>query len=282
VLKSCELVGGDPGLALPFAAGLEILHNFTLVHDDIMDNDPIRRGAPTIHSKWGVPVAIASGDLLFAKVNQAMYASYFDGSLSGDRVLESIRIMTDATINICEGQVLDVSFPDTRDVSPEDYIYMVGGKTSALFKACAEIGAIVGGADKENVGRLGSFAWDAGIAFQIVDDILGLTADEEVLGKPVGSDLREGKKTLIVAYALENASPDERKAILKVIGNKKANPGDIEAAKEALVSSGSIEYAKGEAAEYIRSSKESLESFPDVQARRDLLELIDYFCSRSY
>jgi geranylgeranyl diphosphate synthase type I len=282
VLKSCELVGGDPGLALPFAAGLEILHNFTLIHDDIMDNDPVRRGAPTIHSKWGVPVAIASGDLLFAKVYQAMYASYFDGSLPGDRVLDSMKAVTEATIGICEGQVLDVSFPDTRDVSMEDYIFMVGAKTSALFKACAEIGAIVGGANKEDVERLGSFAWDAGIAFQIVDDILGVTADEEKLGKPVGSDLREGKKTLIIVHALENASPVEKEAILKVLGDGNADPRDIEAANEALVSTGAIDYAKMRAAEYVRSSKESLEAFPEIQSRRDLLELIDYFTSRDY
>jgi geranylgeranyl diphosphate synthase type I len=275
-------VGGDPSLALPFAAGLEILHSFTLIHDDIMDNDTIRRGSPTIHSKWGVPLGIASGDLLFAKVYQAMYAPYFDGSLPGDRVLESIKAVTEATISICEGQVLDVSFPDTRDISPEDYIFMVGGKTSALFKACAEIGAIVGGANKEDVERLGSFAWDAGLAFQIVDDVLGATGDEETLGKPVGSDFREGKKTLLVVHALENASPSEKNAILKVLGEGNADPRDIEAAKEALASTGAIDYAKGKAAEYVRSSKESLEAFPDVQPRRDLLGLIDYFSSRDY
>jgi geranylgeranyl diphosphate synthase type I len=275
-------VGGDPDSAIPFAAGLEILHNFTLIHDDIMDNDLTRRGAPTVHSKWGVPVAIASGDLLFAKVYQAMYASYVDGSLPGDRVLESIMTVTEATINLCEGQVLDVSFSDTRNVSQEDYIFMVGGKTSALFKACAEVGAIVGGADREGVERLGSFAWDAGIAFQIMDDVLGVTADEKVLGKPVGSDLREGKKTLIVAYALENASPGEREVILNALGNKKASPQDINAASEALVSSGAIGYAKRRAAEYVGSSKDSLGTFPDVQARRDLLELVDYFSSRDY
>ena len=164
----------------------------------------------------------------------------------------------------------------------EDYIFMVGAKTSALFKACAEIGAIVGGANKEDVEKLGSFAWDAGIAFQIVDDILGATADEEKLGKPVGSDLREGKKTLIIVHALENASPGEKEAILKVLGDGNADPRDIEAANEALVSTGAIDYAKMRAAEYSRSSKESLEAFPDIQARRDLWELIDYFSSRNY
>jgi geranylgeranyl diphosphate synthase type I len=159
---------------------------------------------------------------------------------------------------------------------------MVGGKTSALFKACAEIGAIVGGANKEDVERLGAFAWDAGIAFQIVDDILGATGDEETLGKSVGSDLREGKKTLIIVHALENASPDEKEAILKVLGDENADPRDIEAANEALVSTGAIDYAKRRAEEYIRNSKESLEAFPDIQARRDLFELIDYFSSRDY
>jgi geranylgeranyl diphosphate synthase type I len=275
-------VGGDPDLAIPFAAGLEILHNFTLIHDDIMDNDSIRRGTSTVHSKWGVNMAIASGDLLFAKVYQAMYASYLDGSLSCSRVLESIKTVTEATISLCEGQVLDISFPDTRDVSQEDYIFMVEGKTSALFKACAEIGAIVGGADRESIKALGSFAWDAGIAFQIVDDILGALANEETLGKPVGSDLKEGKKTLIVVYALENTSPREKEVILKVLGDENADPRDIEGASEVLVSSGSIDYAKRRAMMYVRSSKDSLGAFPDVQARRDLLELVEYFSSRDY
>ena len=281
VLKSCELVGGNPSLALPFAAGLEILHNFTLIHDDIMDNDPIRRGAPSIHAKWGVPVAIASGDLLFAKVYQALYASYFDGSLPGDRVLESMKAVTEATISICEGQVLDVSFPDMSDISPDDYIFMVGGKTSTLFKACAEIGAIVGGANKEDVERLGSFAWDAGIAFQIVDDILGVTADKETLGKPVGSDLREGKKTLIVVHALENSTSVDRDTILKVLGKDDSAPIDIEAAIKVLVDLGSIEYAKKIAWEYAGNSKVMLEFFPESEAKRSLLEMLEYFMRRS-
>jgi len=115
-----------------------------------------------------------------------------------------------------------------------------------------------------------------------VDDILGATADEETLGKPVGSDLREGKKTLIVVHALDKASPDEKSAILKVLGDGNADPQDIAAANEALISTGAIDYAKRRAEEYVRTSKERLEAFPDVQARRDLLELIEYFSSRDY
>jgi len=246
-----------------------------------MDNDPIRRGAPSIHAKWGVPVAIASGDLLFSKVYQAMYASYFDGSMPGDRVLESMKAMTEATISICEGQVLDISFPEMNDVTPNDYIFMVGGKTSALFKACAEIGAIVGGANKEEVERLGSFAWDAGIAFQIVDDILGVTADEGTLGKPVGSDLREGKKTLIVVHALEYSTSVDRDTILKVLGKDDSTPIEIEAAIKVLDDLGSIEYAKKIACEYAGNSKAMLELFPESEAKRNLLEMLEYFMRRS-
>ncbi|MGD2200671.1 MAG: polyprenyl synthetase family protein [Candidatus Bathyarchaeota archaeon] len=282
VMKVCELVGGDPEDALPFAAAMEILHNFTLVHDDIMDNDTIRRGSPTVHVKWGAPIAIASGDLLFAKVYEAMYALHKEGTLPCERVIECIRRVTDATIAICEGQVLDVSYPDTAEVSEEDYVLMVGSKTSALFKACAEVGAIAGGADQCQVEKLGSFAWDAGIAFQIVDDILGALADEEELGKPVGSDLREGKKTLIIIHALGKAPPRERAAILKVLGDEGADPEDLEVATNALLVTGAIDYAKEKAREYSIRAKEILSSFPDSQAKEDLLKMVDYFMSRSY
>lgn len=282
VLKACELVGGDPDIAVPYAAAMEILHNFTLIHDDIMDNDSLRRGEPTVHSRWGVPIAIASGDLLFAKVYEAMYRPAIQGTLPCDRVMESIKRVTDAAIAICEGQVLDVSYPNTSDVSEEDYIFMVGSKTSALFEACAEVGAIVGGGDEEQVEGVGSFAYDAGIAFQIVDDILGATADEETLGKPVGSDLREGKKTLIFIHALKNASPEGKATILKVLGSADALASDVTAANRVLFESGSIEYAKEAARRYSANARAMLDYFPDSAAKEDLLEMLEYFMSRTY
>ena len=282
VMNSCEAVGGDPDVALPFAAALEVLHNFTLVHDDIMDNDSLRRGAPTVHIEWGVPIAIAAGDLLFAKVYEAMYHPYLDGVLTGLSVMKCISKVTEATIAICEGQVLDVSYPDTKDVTEDDYIFMVGAKTSALFKACAEIGAIAGGADDDQIERLGSFAWDAGIAFQIADDILGATASEETLGKPVGSDLREGKKTLIIIHALNKATTGDREAILRVMGKDDPSPIDMETAIEALENIGSIDYAKKIAEEHSNNARAMLEPFPETEAKRNLLEMLEYFTSRSY
>lgn len=281
-LKSCELFDGDTEVAIPYAAGLEILHNFTLIHDDVMDHDDLRRGVPTVHVKWGEPMAILSGDLLFVKVSQAMIEPALNGKITADRAISCIEKMSRAMIDICEGQALDTAFPSSEDVTEDDYLFMVGGKTAALFKACAEIGAIVGGASDDDVEKLGSFAMNAGIAFQIVDDILGLTADEATLGKPVGSDLREEKKTMIVIHALENASQKELTALKRVLGVKDAKASDIEAANAALQSAGSIEYARQRAKDYVERATSALNSYPETAAKRDLLELVEFFCSRIY
>ncbi len=280
-MKSCEAMGGHSKDAIPFAAALEILHNFTLVHDDVMDNDSMRRGAPTVHTKWGVPMAIAAGDLLFAKVFQAM-TTYAPEGMNARRINECIEIATTATIEICEGQALDISFPNTVDVTEDDYITMVGGKTSALFKACAEVGAIVGGGKKRQVKAIGQFAWDAGIAFQLMDDYLGATADEKTLGKPVGSDLREGKKTFIILHALRKAKPRQKERILTVLGNPAATKQQIEETNTLLKEIDSIDYTLKRADKYIATAKKHINKLPDTEAKSDLLALIDYFINRQY
>ena len=282
VMKSCELVCGNVNNSVPFAAALEVLHNFTLIHDDIMDNDDFRRGVPTVHTKWGVPIGVASGDLLFSKVYDFIIDAYKLGKISGEGALECIERVTDASIAICEGQVLDTSFPSMENVTEEDYIEMVGGKTSALFKACAEIGGIVGGASKEQIKNLGQFAWDSGIAFQIVDDILGVISDKKTLGKPIGSDLREGKKTIIIIYALQNGTEEENKAIRKVLGVRNVSEENILVANEALKSSGGLDYARGKAENYVKQAYSHLDTFRDCEAKEDLKKLIHYFTERLY
>jgi geranylgeranyl diphosphate synthase type I len=280
-LKACEAVGGNPKDAIPFAAALEILHNFTLVHDDVMDNDPVRRGASTVHIMWGVPIAICAGDLLFAKVFEAMTV-YAPKNMSAKRVNLCITKVTEATIELCEGQVLDVSFPNTSDVSEEDYIAMVGGKTGALFKACAEVGAIVGGGKTRQVKALGKFAWNAGIAFQLIDDYLGIIGDEKKMGKPVGSDIREGKKTLIMIHALRKAKPKQKEQIFTVLGNHSATRQEINEINRLLRDIGSVDYALKKADKYIVTSKKHLDALPDSGAKKDLFALINYFTNRKY
>ncbi len=280
-MKTCEAVGGDPKDAVPYSAALEMLHNFTLIHDDVMDNDSLRRGAQTVHTKWGMPIAIVAGDLLFAKVFEVL-TLYAPKSLSDRKIRSCIEIVTKATIELCEGQALDVSFPNTKDVSEEDYLAMVGGKTCALFLACAEVGATVGGGKKRQIRALGKFAWDAGIAFQLMDDYLGATADEKTLGKPIGSDLREGKKTLIIIHALKNAKPRQKEQILSILGKNSASRVEIEETHHLLKEIGSIDYTLTMADKYIIRAKKHLNSLPDSEAKSDIIALIDYFTQRSY
>ncbi len=280
-IKACEAVGGRAEDAVPFAAAVELLHSFTLVHDDVMDHDDLRRGKPTVHKVYGMPMAILAGDLLFAKVYDIMVNNRPPG-MSPERLLECIDKVTEATMILCQGQALDISFPGASDVTVNDYIYMVGAKTSALFRACAQVGALVGGGSDEQVNAIGIFAWDAGVAFQIEDDVLGVTADEETLGKPVGSDLREGKKTLINIHALENATEEQRKLIDRAFGVEDASHEDIEAAVETLEEVGSIAYARSVADEYITRAFKSLNVIPDTPTKEELKALVEFFVKREY
>ncbi len=280
-VKSCEAVGGLAKYAVPFAASLEILHNFTLVHDDVMDHDDLRRGKPTVHKEFGEPMAILAGDLLFAKVYQSVL-DHVPPHMSSDEVVLSLAKMTDAIILLCEGHALDISYPQAMDVTEKDYIDMIGGKTSALFMACAEVGAIAGRASKAQVAALGRFAWDAGLAFQIVDDILGITADEKKLGKPVGSDIREGKKTLIMIHALANANEAQMKVLKKAVGVSDASKENIDAVVKTLYEIGSIQYAKDEASKYTASAFDNIKDIPEGQSKQELVDLVNYFVQRDY
>jgi geranylgeranyl diphosphate synthase type I len=281
VIKACEAVGGRAEDAVPFAVAVEFLHNFTLVHDDVMDHDDLRRGKPTVHKVYGMPMAILAGDLLFAKVYDVIIRNR-PQDMSPERLLESMGKVTEAVLTLCQGQALDISFPSASDVTVDDYIHMVGAKTGALFRACAQSGALAGGGSGEQVDALGSFAWDAGVAFQIEDDVLGATANEKTLGKPVGSDLREGKKTLIIIHALENATQEQRKRIDRAFGVEDASHMDIEAAVEALEEVGSIAYAEGVADEHMEKAFKSLDVISDTPARDELKALVEYFVKREY
>ena len=280
-IKACEAAGGPPKDAIPFAAAVEILHNFTLVHDDVMDHDSLRRGSPTVHTKYGEPMAVLAGDMLFAKVYQSVL-DYAPAHISSEDVVYTLQKLTDAIITLCEGQVLDISFPKATDVSEEDYLFMISGKTSALFKACAEVGAIAAGAQTEVIDALGKFAWDAGITFQIIDDILGVTAEEKTLGKPVGSDIREGKKTLIMIHALKHADEKQKKTLLEAMKGEETTHEEIEAAVDVLRDVPYIEYAKKEAKKYLETAFKSLNLVKDSEAKTQLISLVNYFVQREY
>ena len=282
VLKSCKMVGGNEEDAIPTAASLEMLHTFTLLHDDIMDKDEKRRGVPSVHTKWGVPIAIVAGDLLFAKVYEAITKHTDTKHVKPKRILQVVKEISEATIVLCEGQTRDMMFESKETVSEAEYFRMIEGKTASLFETSARCGGLLGGATKSQVKRLGELGRYAGIAFQVIDDILGLTADEKFLKKPVGNDIREGKRTLMVVRVLEKASKRQRKQILETLGNKDASAEQIRETIELIGSLGAIDYAKKLADNYIKKAKKVLARFPASEDREDLISLADLIFARQH
>lgn len=282
VIKSCKMVGGREKNALPTASALEMLHTFTLLHDDIMDQDEKRRGVPSVHTKWGVPVAIVAGDLLFAKVYETITKHTDTKSVQPKRILQVLQEISEATITLCEGQTRDMLFEAMETVSEAEYFKMIEGKTAALFETSARCGGLLGGATKSQVKRLGEFGRYAGIAFQVIDDVLALTADENVLKKPVGNDIREGKRTLIVIYALEKASKSQRQQILGTLGNKDASPEQIQETVKLIDYLGAIKYARKLAERYIKEAKKALNRFPASEDKDDLINLADLIFARQH
>ncbi len=214
------MLGGEYEDLIPYAAGVELVHNFTLIHDDIMDNDDYRRGAPTVHKIWGVPTAIIAGDLLFSKSFEVPSNHSLNKKQNHYNNLWALNVLAKAASIVAEGQMMDMSFENRWDVTEKEYMDMIYRKTSALIEASAMMGAIIAGASEKDVKRMGIYGRNIGIAFQIKDDILGIFGDEKLTGKPLYSDLREGKKTILVIRALEKADPETRDVLLNIIGKK--------------------------------------------------------------
>lgn len=275
-LLSCQAVGGKPEKALKAAAAIELTHTFSLIHDDIMDNDDARRGKPAVHKVWGEPLAILAGDSLFAKSFELLSQSAED-NIAYERVVDALQVLTNSCINICEGQALDMAFEDTFNVTKDEYMNMIYKKTGDLITASTTIGAIMGGASSNEIQALRTYGKQIGLAFQIQDDYIDLTGDESI-GKPVGSDLVEGKKTLMVVYALEKANKEDHDRLVELL---EANDESIiPEAMEILEKYGAINYARSKAYDCVIESKQALSILPDSDAKDALFKLADFVFTR--
>ncbi len=282
-LLSSRLVGGSEEDALPAAAALELIHVFTLIHDDIMDRDDYRRGVPTVHRVWGEPMAITAGDLLFAKAFESA-SRLLERGIEPGRVVEAMRVLAKAASTVAEGQALDMMFEERWDVTVDEYMDMIYRKTGALIEASAWVGGLSGGASPEEVEALGEYGWRVGVAFQIRDDILGIYGSGEKLGKPVYSDLREGKKTLLIIYAMQHLDDEGREFLKRVVGNPNASQEEYRRAAELIREAGALDHAMERAKKLVDEAKKSLSRVDarDEEAKEILVELADFIVRREY
>ena len=248
-LWACEAVGGDWRQALPAAAALELMHNFSLVHDDIQDGDTERRHRPTVWSLWGQPQAINAGDSLLALARLALLG-LADAGVEPAKVVRACAILDQACLGMIEGQCLDIGFEERTEIGLDAYLEMVAKKSGALFEASLHLGAWVGSDDESLVERFARCGCLLGTAFQIRDDMLGIWGSEESTGKPVAADVRRKKKSLPIVYVLSGAG-DARDALLRLYAQKTLSDRDVTQVMEILDSLGAYDYCQRTAQERI-------------------------------
>ena len=268
---SAEALGKDSRRVLPAGIAIETIHNFTLIHDDIMDEDEMRRGVKTVHTLYGIPTAILAGDTLYAEAFDILAKS----EAEPENVVRAMSSLARVCVEICEGQFMDMSFEERNDVSEEEYIEMVRKKTGVLIGISASIPAILFGEDEVIERALWNYGIYSGIGFQIHDDLLDI-AGKDKIGKDWGSDIVEGKKTLIVIKAFEQGVE------LDTFGKGKASRDELERDIKKLFDCGAVDYARKKAKEYIEMAKAQLDILPESEARTHLKELADYLVERDY
>jgi geranylgeranyl diphosphate synthase, type I len=262
---------GSSDELLHAALALEVTHTFTLIHDDIMDDDSLRRGVPTVHTKWDLPTGILAGDVLYARAFEHLCLV----KAKDDAKLRAVTMLARACADICEGQHMDMSFEHRTDVSEGEYMEMVRKKTGVLYAAAAGIGAVLAGGNGVQVKALYNFGLNTGIAFQIQDDLIDLLTPSEKSGKDQASDLREGKQTLLMIRAREKGL-DMKKY------QKALTPPDIRAAIRELTDAGVIDEVKGVASGLVADSNRHLSVMPPSQERQLLMDIGEFFVTRSF
>jgi len=281
-LWACEAVGGAWRQALPAAVALELVHNFSLVHDDIQDGDTERRHRSTVWSLWGQPQAINAGDSLLVLGRHALLRLHDEG-LPAPRVLAACRILDEACQELVEGQCLDLSFEEMPDVSPETYLEMIGKKTGALLEASLHLGALVGTDDEALAQHLARCGRRLGLAFQIRDDILGVWGAPAVTGKPVAADIRRRKKCLPVVYALATAQGATRQELLRLYAQESLSDADVTRVLDILEALAARDYCQGMAEERIAEALAELrDAAISPTAYGDFEELTTFLLERDF
>ena len=256
VLMSAELFGGKSELALYPAAAFEMLHNFTLIHDDIMDDAPIRRGQPTVYRKWNGNIAILSGDALATLALQTILAT----PAPPQTALDLSKLLAQTSVEICEGQQKDLDFETTDQVTLDDYVSMIRYKTAVLLAGCLKAGAIVANATPENQQLIYEYGIQLGLAFQLKDDLLDVYGDGTVFGKKIGGDIRENKKTYLYLNALQDADTEQKERLLHYFSSTDFDDQEKFEAVKAIYNQTDIQHKTEQQIEiYLQKALDNLE-----------------------
>ncbi len=302
----CGAAGGDPDIAIPAAAAVELFHTWTLAHDDLIDNDSTRRGGPTVHKlgeaysrkhlgysdeesvEYGRDIAVLAGDLQHSWSMVCLADLATSGKVSAEVALALIGNLESKVVNtLIEGETLDIQFAKRtiESLKPEDILGMLWAKTGALYEFAARAGGMIGVNSpdcKHPIAlALAGFAGECGTAFQLQDDILGITGDEKKLGKPIGSDLREGKKTLVVYYALQSLEGEDRKCLLNILGNRDAVETEVDKAIKLIIQSGALKTTTKKAEYRINAALEHLQNVPDSMYKTLLKSWAGFMINRA-
>jgi len=281
LLLSCEAVGGDPKAIAGGAAGIELGHVASLIHDDIIDGAHLRRNVMSVQEKFGVHDAVLSGDLLVFNAFLSL-ALLSERSIPAERIVRALRVISEAGINLCVGQELEANYSALLDTTKEEYIDVIAKKTGAFTKAITESGAILGGGTDEQVQAMSDYGLNLGIAFQIKDDLLSATKTDEEIMKSSGTDIVQRTMTLPVILAYERCREEDRAIIEKVFSSSRNTDSDIELFNSVLRKTGAIEESEKVAWEYVKKAKEPLKILPKSTSKKMLLELADFAVERPF
>ena len=275
-LLACEAMGGEANKAVLPAIGLEVFHNFTLMHDDIMDQAPLRRGHPTVHTKWNTPTAILSGDLMLVKAYELLMHS------EGLERIKILELFNQTATEVCEGQQLDMDYSEQAGINVEDYLYMIERKTAVLLGCSLKTGAILAKADDHDADLLYDYGIHMGMGFQLMDDILDVFGDEEAVGKQPGGDIVEDKKTWLLLKTMELADKNQSRELERWIGNPDARPAEkVRAVKKVFEELEIDQQARDLAETYFKRADHLLEAVAvEKEKKKNLKEFAAFLKSR--
>jgi octaprenyl-diphosphate synthase len=273
LLLCARLFGEAKKGAIRLAAVVEILHAATLVHDDVIDMAQTRRGRPSANVQWGNHTCVLAGDWLYMQAFQIALR---------ERNFHILDLLIGLTQLMVEGELIQLERIGKIEITEADCMEIVDRKTAGLFSVCAKLGAVVGGADTATEERLGEFAWNLGMAFQLIDDLLDFTADEKTLGKPVGNDLREGKITLPMVYALEQATIEERRQIETILREQNYEAVPFPQVRAMIRKYGAIARVKERAQHFTDKARQIMAEFPDSPYQNALAGVADLITDRDH